>query len=62
MQMAETVVACPKCASKLKLMGDVAGKAVKCPKCAAAFRIGGAAKSAGPDAPKKAPRCAVRSN
>lgn len=54
--MAETVVACPKCASKL--MGDVAGKAVKCPKCAAAFRIGGAAKSAGPDAPKKA----VRSN
>lgn len=43
--MAETIVACPKCSTKLKLKGDVSGKAVKCPKCATAFRIG--AKSAG---------------
>lgn len=49
-----TIVTCPKCAVKLKLKGDVAGKAVKCPKCATAFRIGGA-KSAPPAQRSSAP-------
>ena len=43
--MAETVIACPKCSVKLKLKGDVVGKAVKCPKCATAFKIGGRSAS-----------------
>ncbi|MEZ6132978.1 MAG: hypothetical protein R3C59_30270 [Planctomycetaceae bacterium] len=37
--MAETLVVCPQCSTKLKLKGDVAGKKVKCPKCQTAFRI-----------------------
>jgi len=54
-EMGQTVVACPKCATKLKLQGDVAGKAVKCPKCSTAFRIGGGKKPASPAAPQKTP-------
>ena len=43
-----TTVACPKCATKLRLNGDVAGKKVKCPKCATTFRIG-SKRAASPD-------------
>lgn len=48
-----TTVACPQCAVKLKLKGDVAGKKVACPKCGTTFRLRSASTKSSDESPSK---------
>jgi|GEM_PF-1768171 len=55
-------VTCPKCARKLRVRDDLAGKRVKCPGCGSAIRVpAGGAAGAGEAAPegqgRKCPQC-----